>query len=71
MKIHLKQNVKDFKYRKNVTKQNSRRNTNEPIDINKKIGEQVKKLIPEDIRKTEFARCMLKKTRNTTNKNVN
>lgn len=46
---------------KMLAKQNSRRNTDEPIDINKKIGDQVKKLIPEDIKKTEFARCMLKK----------
>ena len=47
---------------KMLARQNSTRNTDEPIDINKKINEKLKEFIPEDIRKTDFARCMLKKT---------
>jgi hypothetical protein len=46
---------------KMLARQNSKRNTDEPIDINKKINETVKEFIPEEIRKTDFARCMLKK----------
>ena len=44
-----------------LARQNSRRNTDEPIDINKKINEQLQEFIPEDIKKTDFIRCMLKK----------
>ena len=46
---------------KMLAKQNSKRNTEEPIDINKKINEKIIELLPEDIKKTDFARCMLKK----------
>lgn len=46
---------------KMLAKQNSKRNTEEPIDINKKINEKITELLPEDIKKTDFARCMLKK----------
>ena len=51
---------------KMLAKQNSRRNTEEPININKKINKQVEKLIPEEIKKTDFVRCMLKKKPKTT-----
>ena len=46
---------------KMLARQNSRRNTDEPIDINKKINKQLQKFIPENIKKTDFVRCMLKK----------
>ena len=47
---------------KMLARQNSKRNTDEPIDINKKINEKIQEFIPDDIIKTDFARCMLKKT---------
>ena len=46
---------------KMLAKQNSKRNTEEPIDINKKINTKIIEMLPDDIKKTDFARCMLKK----------
>jgi len=46
---------------KMLARQNSKRNTDEPVNINKKINEKIKDLIPENIKNTEFAKCMLKK----------
>ena len=44
-----------------LARQNSKRNTDEPVNINKKINEKIKNLIPENIKNTDFVKCMLKK----------
>lgn len=46
---------------KMLARHNSRRNIEEPININEKISDAAKELIPIDIKKNDFMKCMLKK----------
>lgn len=46
---------------KMLARNNSRRNTEEPVNINDKITDTVKTFIPSNIRNNAFVKCMIKK----------
>lgn len=46
---------------KMLSRHNSRRNTEEPIDINEKLSNISKEFLPDTMRKDPFVKCMIKK----------
>lgn len=46
---------------KMLSRHNSRRNTEEPININEKVTDITKKFLPNTIKKDPFVKCMIKK----------
>ena len=53
--------LKTSNIEKMLARHNSRRNIEEPINISEKISDAAKELIPNDIKKNNFMKCMLKK----------
>lgn len=43
-----------------IASHNNTRNSNVPVNINKKVNDQIKDLLPEDLQNNEFVKCMYK-----------